>query len=50
MNAKKQPKNRVATAVGKVLKATLFVDANTNSSIMIYQPKAPKELKQFKRR
>lgn len=50
MNKKQQSKQSIATAVGKILKATLFVDANTNSSIMIYQPKAPKELKQFRRR
>lgn len=49
MKTKINNKNKIAHLVGKALNATLFVSANTNSSIMIHQPKAPKGIERFKR-
>lgn len=40
-------KNCLATATVEVLSLVLFVCANTTSSSMIYQPKAPEKLKDF---
>lgn len=50
MKTKTQAKQSIAKLVGKALKTTLFVDANTNSSIMIHQPKAPQGIERFKRK
>lgn len=38
-----------AKAVANMAKQTLKVEANTNSCLIIYQPKAPKELSRFKK-
>lgn len=39
--------HKIATALSSILCAVLFVCANTNSCIMIHQPKAPAELARF---
>lgn len=38
----------MATAASTLLYWVLLLCANTNSSIIIYQPKAPKNLEKFK--
>lgn len=38
---------RVAAAIVPVLTAVLFVCANSNSCLMIHQPKAPEGLERF---
>ena len=38
---------RLAGAVSSCLMAVLFVSANTNSCMVIHQPKAPKTLSKF---
>lgn len=40
---------KAAKTVAKMAKQTLKVEANTNSCLLIYQPKAPKELSRFKK-
>ena len=41
--------NGIAKSVASVLKTSLRVEANTTSCILVYQPKAPKELSRFKK-
>lgn len=41
--------NGIAKSVTSVLKTSLRVEANTTSCILVYQPKAPKELSRFKK-
>jgi len=48
MLEKKLNKN-VAKAVANMAKQTLKVEANSNSCLLMYQPKAPKELSRFKK-
>ncbi len=38
-----------AKAVASTLERMLHIEANTSSCILLHQPKAPKELKQFRR-
>ena len=38
-----------AKLVATVLEKVLHVEANTTSCTFVYQPKAPKDLKQFRR-
>ncbi len=45
---KKTNQKRVAGKVVKVLNSYLRLDANSNSSIVINQPKAPEGLKKFR--
>ena len=40
---------KAAKTVAKMAKQTLKVEANTNSCMVVYQPKAPKELSRFKK-
>lgn len=44
----KSLKMLLATAVSTLLYWVLFLCANTNSSALIYQPKAPTSLNKFK--
>lgn len=48
MSEKKQS-NNMAKGVAAVLNKVLKVEANTNSCVVVYQPKAPKTLERFKR-
>ena len=48
MREKKQT-NNVAKGVASVLNKVLKVEANTNSCVVVYQPKAPKTLERFKK-
>lgn len=41
---------KIANAISTVLKGILIIDANTNSSTMIYQPKTPSDIKKYKRK
>ena len=45
---KKTNQKRVAGKVVKMLNSYLRLDANSNSSIVINQPKAPEGLKKFR--
>ena len=45
----KKLNEKAAKAVAKMAKQTLKVEANTNSCMVVYQPKAPKELSRFKK-
>ena len=45
----KKLNEKAAKTIAKMAKQTLKVEANTNSCIVIYQPKAPKELSRFKK-
>ncbi|MCQ2451732.1 MAG: cyclic lactone autoinducer peptide [Oscillospiraceae bacterium] len=40
----------VGKVVAKVLRGALYVEANSTSSPLLYQPKAPKALSQFKKK
>lgn len=40
-------KGKFTTAFISVLSTVLFICANTNSTLMIYQPKAPTGLRRF---
>lgn len=44
---KKLLKQRLTTAFISVLSTVLFISANTNSSLMIHQPKVPTGLRRF---
>lgn len=44
---KKLLKQRFTTAFISVLSTVLFISANTNSTLMIYQPKVPVGLSRF---
>lgn len=46
---KREMKNVLALGMKRILDAVLFTEANTTSCMMIYQPKAPKELKKYRR-
>lgn len=46
---KKNVSKTSAKTVTKVLDRVLRMEANTTSCLFVYQPKAPKELKQFRR-
>lgn len=48
MKQKKQ-KNIVAKGVASALNKVLKLEANTNSCVVVYQPKAPKSLEHFKK-
>ena len=48
MKEKKQS-NNMAKGVASVLNKVLKVEANTNSCVVVYQPKAPKALERFKK-
>lgn len=48
MKEKKQS-NIMAKGVATVLNKVLKVEANTNSCVVVYQPKAPKALERFKK-
>ncbi len=41
--------NKAAKMVTNTLKRVLKVEANTNSCVFVYQPKAPKKLDKFKK-
>lgn len=45
----KKLSEKSAKAVANVVKQVLKVEANSNSCMIIYQPKAPKELSRFKK-
>lgn len=45
----KKLNEKAAKTVANVAKQTLKVEANSNSCMVIYQPKAPKELSRFKK-
>ena len=45
----KKLNEKAAKTVARMAKQTLKVEANTNSCLLIYQPKAPKELSRFKK-
>lgn len=45
----KKLNEKAAKTVAKMAKQILKVEANTNSCLLIYQPKAPKELSRFKK-
>lgn len=40
--------NNIASTVAKILKGVLIIDANTNSSTMLFQPKFPGNKNEFK--
>ena len=42
-------KHSLAMVISSMLCAVLFISANTTSSTLIYQPKAPDELARFKK-
>ncbi len=46
---KEEAMHKIAKVVVSVLKLSLRTDANTTTSAMAYQPKAPKELSRFKK-
>lgn len=46
---KKEMKKRIAKGTVTVLKMVLSAEANSTSCGLVYQPKAPKELKEYKR-
>lgn len=48
MKEKKQT-NKVAKGVASVLNKVLQVEANTNSCVVVYQPKAPEALARLKK-
>lgn len=48
MREKKQ-KNTMAKGVASALNKVLKVEANTNSCVVVYQPKAPKSLERYKK-
>ncbi len=39
--------SKIATLLSTILCAVLFVCANTNSCVMVHQPKAPEGLERF---
>lgn len=39
-----------AKGMATVLKTTLKADANSNSCVLVYQPKVPKELEKYRKR
>ena len=45
----KKLNEKASKTVARMAKQTLKVEANTNSCLLIYQPKAPKELSRFKK-
>ena len=45
----KNQTNNIAKGVTSVLNKVLKVEANTNSCVVVYQPKAPKTLERFKK-
>ena len=45
----KRLNEKAAKAVARMAKQTLKVEANSNSCMIMYQPKAPKELSRFKK-
>lgn len=45
----KKLNEKAAKTVAKMAKQILKVEANTNSCMIVYQPKAPKELSKFKK-
>ena len=45
----KKLNEKASKTVARMAKQTLNVEANTNSCLLIYQPKAPKELSRFKK-
>lgn len=47
---RKKVSKAVAGAVVHTLNAMLHVDANSTSCLLVYQPKAPKELARFRRK
>ena len=47
---KKKVSKAIAGSVVKVLNVSLYVEANTNSCIVLYQPKAPATISKFKRK
>lgn len=47
---RKKVSKTVAGAVVNVLNAMLHADADSSSCLMVYQPKAPKELARFRRK
>lgn len=49
MNEKKRQKNIMAKGVASALNKVLKVEANTNSCVVVYQPKEPKSLERFKK-
>ena len=49
MNEEKKKKNIMAKGVASALNKVLKVEANTNSCVVVYQPKAPKSLERFKK-
>lgn len=44
----KKPLNSVAKGVAKILNNVLKVEANSTSCVVVYQPKTPKKLKEFR--
>ena len=48
MKEKKQT-NSIAKGVALALNKVLKVEANTNSCVVVYHPKAPKALERFKK-
>ncbi len=44
----KKTDSKTAKIVTNTLKRVLKVEANTNSCVFVYQPKAPKSLEKFK--
>lgn len=46
---KAKTEKNLAKGIAKVLETTLKVEANSTSCFIMYQPKAPKELSQYRR-
>ncbi len=46
---KKSFSSKMAKVVASMLKTTLIVEANSNSTIITFQPKAPNELEKFRK-
>lgn len=46
---KKVTENKIAKKLTSILNGVLRTEANTVSSLVFYQPKAPKNLKSFKK-
>lgn len=49
MLVEKQVRKSVAKGIKSVLETVLRAEANSTSCIIIYQPKAPKELMKYRR-
>lgn len=47
---KKKVSKEIAGSVVKVLDVSLYVEASTNSCMVLYQPKTPATISKFKRK